>query len=129
MFLIRTAFWLTLIILILPTNEQDQQKLIGTAGAAVRDLQSFCVRNPDVCEKSASLFDTFTEKAKFGAKMVGDFVKEAANGDAPGATEATPATSRSALFGGRPRGAETQDTLTMGDLQPAWRGQTTGSGI
>lgn len=129
MFLIRTAFWLTLVILILPTNEQDQQKLIGTASATVRDLQSFCVRNPDVCEKSASLFDSFTEKAKFGAKMVGDFVKDAANGDAAGTTVAAPAASRSLLFGGHPDGADTQDTLTTGDLQPAWQGQTTDSGI
>ncbi|MCG8559620.1 MAG: DUF5330 domain-containing protein [Hyphomicrobiales bacterium] len=84
------------------------------------------MRNPDVCEKSASLIDSFTEKAKFGAKMVGDFVKDAANGDAAGTTVAAPAASRSLLFSGR---ANTQDTLTSGDLQPAWQGQTTDSGI
>ena len=128
MFLIRTAFWLTLIILILPTSEQDQQKVIGTAGAAVRDLKSFCVRNPDVCDKSASLFETFTQKAKFGAKLVGDFVQEAANGDAAETSDSV-AASRATLFGQRPQRADAESTLTDGDLQPAWRGPATGSGI
>ncbi|MGI9385200.1 MAG: DUF5330 domain-containing protein [Methyloligellaceae bacterium] len=129
MFLIRTAFWLTLIILILPTNEQDQQKIIGTAGAAVRDLKTFCVRNPDVCEKSASLFETFTQKAQFGAKLVGDFVMEAANGDTTVASNAAPAARHSGLFGRRSQSSDAKDTLTTGDLQPNWQGPTNNSGI
>lgn len=129
MFLIRTAFWLTLLVLILPANEQEQQKVVGTAGAAVRDLKTFCVRNPDVCDKSASLFDTFTQKAQFGAKLVGDFVKEAASDDATGTSDSDRATRHSTLFGRRSQGSDAQSTLTTRDLQPAWKGPANESGI
>ncbi|MDA7947688.1 MAG: DUF5330 domain-containing protein, partial [Hyphomicrobiaceae bacterium] len=78
MFLIRTAFWLSLLILLLPTDEQKQRVIYGNAQAAVEDLGSFCDRNPGVCEASKNAAYTFGQKAQFGARMVMDFIQEKA---------------------------------------------------
>ena len=82
MFLIRTAFWLSLLILLLPTDEQDQRVVYGNAETAIKDLRSFCTRNPDVCEASKSAANTFSKKAQFGAKMLVEFFQEKTGDDA-----------------------------------------------
>lgn len=128
MFLIRTAFWLTLIILLLPTNEDDQRTVYGAAEAAVRDMSTFCTRNPQVCEKSSDAFEVFSQKARFGAKMVVDFVSDAASGaDTAGApVAATQENGRRfpTLFR-----KETQSTLTDKDKEPGWFGPSSDSGV
>jgi hypothetical protein len=117
MFLIRTAFWLTLIILLLPTTEEQQRQVYGTAEAAVQDIRTFCVRNPQVCESGKSAFDNFSQKAQFGARMLMDFVKDASRDDVAGGLEhgARPA----ARLSGQPR-PEPTGTLTEDDLKVAW---------
>lgn len=124
MFLIRTAFWLSLLILILPTDEQKQQVVYGNTEAAVKDLRNFCTRNPNVCEASKNAAYTFSQKAKFGAKMLMDFVQEKA-----GDTNYQPASqsgSRRPSFLRK----DAQDTLTAKDMQPSWSIPTNnGSGV
>ncbi len=92
MFLLRTAFWLAIIVLLLPTDAQQQSQVYGTAEAAVKDVTSFCSRNPSVCEKGKDAFSVFVHKAQFGAQMVIGFVKEQTGGSAsqPGAVPAAP---------------------------------------
>lgn len=124
MFLIRTAFWLSLIILLLPTNEDDQRTVYGAAEAAVRDMSSFCTRNPDVCIKSRDAFELFSQKAQFGAKMVVDFVSEARSGDTPVAAGEESARNYPAAYG-----KDTQNTLTSQDREPGWFGPASGSGV
>jgi hypothetical protein len=114
MFLIRTAFWLSLLILILPTDEQKQQAVYGNAEAAVQDLRGFCTRNPGVCEASKNAAYTFSQKAKFGAKMLMDFVQEK-TGDANYQPVSQSGNRRPSFFR---RG--TQNTLTAEDMQPTW---------
>ena len=75
MFLIRTAFWLIILVLLLPTNEQQQSEVYGTAQAAVKDVSGFCDRNPGVCATGKDAFAVFVHKAKFGAEMLMGFVK------------------------------------------------------
>ena len=111
MFLIRTAFWLSLFILLLPTDEQDQRVVYGNAEAAVSDLRTFCSRNPDVCEASKSAAHTFSLKAKFGAKMLMDFWNEKANSNVVPASSR--ANRRSSFFR-----RDTQSTLTAEDMRP-----------
>lgn len=114
MFLIRTAFWLCLLILILPTDQQKQQAVYGNAEAAVQDMRGFCTRNPDVCEASKNAAYTFSQKAKFGAKMLMDFVQEkTAN---PNYQPASQSGNRRPSFLRR----DTQSTLTAEDMQPSW---------
>ena len=111
MYLIRTAFWLSLLILVLPTDRQEQRVVYANAEAAVKDLSTFCARNPDVCEASKHAAHMFGEKAQFGAKMVMDFIQEkAGSGDhATGSTDPDRRPSRSS-----------RSTLTKDDLHPAW---------
>ena len=75
MFLIRTVFWLVILVLLLPTNAQQQNQVYGTAQAAVKDVSGFCERNPSVCATGKDAFAVFMQKARFGAEMVMGFVK------------------------------------------------------
>lgn len=124
MFLIRTAFWLTLIILLLPTNEDDQRTVYGAAEAAVRDMSGFCTRNPEVCVKSRDAFEVFSQKAQFGAKMVMDFVSDATSDQDPVAAVDRNENRYPALFRG-----DSQNTLTDQDREPGWFGPSSKSGI
>src|SRR6476646_296334 len=75
MFLIRTVFWLVILVLLLPTNEQQQSEVYGTAQAAVKDVSGFCERNPSVCATGKDAFAVFMHKARFGAEMLMSFVR------------------------------------------------------
>lgn len=123
MFLIRTAFWLTLIILLLPTNEEQQRQVYGTAEATVKDLKTFCTRNPEVCEKSREAFEIFSQKAKFGARMLMDFVTDA-SADESATLDAVKARHVPSFFRRSP-----QNTLTAEDMQPPWSGPKDRSGV
>jgi hypothetical protein len=75
MFLLRTVFWLVVLVLLLPTNERQQSQVYGTAQAAVKDVSGFCERNPNVCATGKDAFDVFVHKARFGAEMLMSFIK------------------------------------------------------
>ena len=126
MFLIRTAFWLTIVVLLLPTDERQQSQIYGTAKAAVQDVTGFCGRNPETCAKSKDVFDVFVQKAQFGAKMLMGFMD---NGQTEAATEratsdvlapepaASEATEQASW-----QSSQSQDTLRPEDLEPIWGG-------
>ena len=78
MFLIRAAFWLMILILLLPSDDKQRSDVYGTAEAAVKDVSGFCERNPNVCSKGRDAFDVFMQKAEFGAQMLMGFVSEKA---------------------------------------------------
>ncbi len=123
MFLIRTAFWLTLVILLLPTGEGQQRDVYGSAEATVKDLSAFCTRNPHVCETSKDALDVFSQKAQFGAKMLMDFVADSAN-DEQVAEEATRGRRFRSIFR-----RDSQNTLSSDDMRPAWSGPAGNQGI
>jgi len=75
MFLIRTVFWLIILVLLLPTNAQQQSQVYGTAQAAVKDVSGFCERNPSICATGKDAFAVFVQKARFGAEVLMSFVK------------------------------------------------------
>ncbi len=132
MFLIRTAFWLVIIILILPTNMQDQQNIFGVAKAAIQDVTTFCSRNPQACEKGKLAFDRFAQKAEFGAKMLMDLFKgPAQHASATGYNKESsntgarwqPSSYRPQYRNGvhQPQRFHSQNTLHSDDLKPNWR--------
>ena len=126
MFLIKTAFWLALIIVLLPTNKEAQQEIYGSAVAAANDLKTFCVRNPEVCRNGKAAMETFGEKAKFGAKVVMDALKD----DKADKTAVAMAPEAQDLHPAAPLlQPSRQHTLTDRDLQPAWTGPAMRSGI
>jgi hypothetical protein len=150
MFLIRTAFWLIILILLLPTNEQQQSEVYGTAQAAVKDVRGFCDRNPKVCDMGKDAFDVFVQKAQFGGEMLMAFIKEQTGTPTDSAATA-PGTDHSAAPADAPPQPSSldqssaadigswkvapvtvepvsgddsfsQDTLSNDDLRPAWNG-------
>lgn len=113
MFLIRTAFWLFIAILLIPVDAETLREgeaagvrpiaaseAILVAGDAIADAGGFCDRNPRTCEIGARLGTTLAVKAETGARFVADFLAaRLAASDASG-----------------PAG-----TLTPADLKEPWR--------
>ncbi len=132
MFLIRAAFWLLIIVLLLPTDEDQRNKVYGTAEAAVKDVATFCDRNPDTCTTGRDAFQVLVHKAEFGARMLMGFIKEQAGGesdfgdsagDEPRSDES--ASSEPAADTIAPASwndGASQDTLNPEDREAAWGG-------
>ncbi|KAB2919594.1 MAG: DUF5330 domain-containing protein [Hyphomicrobiaceae bacterium] len=124
MFLIRLAFWVGLIVLLLPTDEHQQARLYGAAVAAVERVTTFCDRNPRTCAAGADVWASFVKKAEFGARMAFDLISSRGRPD----EEARPQPA-GARPGMEPRPyPPSRGTLTPADLTPAWRGQTQRTG-
>ncbi|MEJ0012325.1 MAG: DUF5330 domain-containing protein [Bauldia sp.] len=106
-FLIRAAFWLSLLIMLLPADGETGDKAprvtafetISAAQAAVSDLSQFCTRNPDVCVTGGSALQVFSDKVRYGAKLIYGYFgdKKPAKDPAAGAS-----------------------TLSPDDMKPAW---------
>jgi Family of unknown function (DUF5330) len=119
MFLIRVAFWLGLIVLLLPTDERQQARLYSSVAAAVERVTTFCDRNPKVCATGAELWAAFLKKAEFGVRMAVDLASSSARKESD--------TPESGVRPPRPPsrpGAQPRGTLTQSDRAPAWRGDT-----
>lgn len=105
MFLLRAAFWLSVVILLLPADEQSGEDAprvtafaaIAAVGATVSDLSQFCTRQPDVCATGGAAFQVFAEKMIGAAEQLFD------------------------RFGGGTGEAGDDGTLTPDDAEPAWR--------
>lgn len=136
MFLIRLAFWLGLVVLLLPTEERQQARLYNTAVATVDRAVTFCDRNAGLCAAGADFWATFLKKAEFGARVAIDLVSSGGRREEPVPTPVRLEPQAPArLEPQRPkampeRGAQVvpRSTLTPADLAPAWRGQTQRAG-
>lgn len=76
MFLLRSAFWLVVLILLIPTDDAQQKQIYGTAQSAMNDLSSFCDRNPQTCASGHYAFNTLVRKAQYGADMIMALVEQ-----------------------------------------------------
>jgi hypothetical protein len=121
-FLLKLAFWLTIVVLLLPSDRGQQgapSPQIGTGdavsatGAALSDMRQFCVRQPDACAVGSQALTQFGYKAQAGAKMLYEFLA-----DRVGREAARDATGTLAAGAHRP----SQNTLTPADLALPWRG-------
>jgi hypothetical protein len=111
MFFIRVAFWLGVVVLLLPTDEQQQGRLYRTATTAVERATTFCDRNAKTCATAADAWSTFLKKAEFGARLAGDLLGAGKRQDADGPHPVS--------ADGK---ADQRGTLSRTDLQPTWRG-------
>jgi hypothetical protein len=125
-FLLRMAFWLGLVLMLLPsgggqhsasTREIGAADTISAAAAAVHDLRGFCAREPNACTVGSELAANIGYRARAGARMLYDFLIDALarHEGSSGDRESQSARSRAA-----PR---SENTLTPTDLAPAWRGR------
>lgn len=88
MFLIKLAFWLALLVLILPTDPAKQERLAAVASQTMHRVATFCERNGSVCARSGEYWAMFKQKVEFGARLAFDMASERVSGksDAPEAT-------------------------------------------
>jgi len=138
-FLLRMAFWLGLVLILLPSGSSQEatpasavgaSDAISAASATVGDLRQFCTRQPDACTVGSHVATQLGYKAQAGAKMLYEFLSErlASKEAAPGETGSiqagsSPHSIKSAMdkF---PQGKSSQNTLSPADVAPAWRGPT-----
>ena len=50
LFLLRLAFWIMLVCLLLPGSREDNRRLMSSAEKTFEDVRGFCGRNPQVCD-------------------------------------------------------------------------------
>ena len=133
-FLLRIAFWLTVVLVLLPTGSSQPiapspqigaADAVVAASAAVSDVSGFCDRQPEACTVGANAAVAIGQRAQAGAKMVYEFINDRMAGSetdpsAPG-HNSDPRTVAAA-----PRTVPThvgsQTTLKLSDLEPAWQG-------
>lgn len=79
MFVVRTAFWLAVVVAFIPVSRadlgQDQEPVsavetIGLARTIVADIATFCSRNETACQTGAELASQMGAKAREGARIV-----------------------------------------------------------
>jgi hypothetical protein len=106
MFVLRSLFWLTTVVLLLPPSPDSNEpaprvNLLHTAYAArvlLQDVTGVCARHPEACDTSRDALVLLTQKLETGAEIV-------AAGIAAGQSVST----------------ADHGTLTTADLEPAWR--------
>ncbi|MEM9633065.1 MAG: DUF5330 domain-containing protein [Pseudomonadota bacterium] len=82
-FLLRTAFWLTLVLVLIPLGSEqesapneavDPVSAFLAAQAAVSDIGNFCDRNPQACETGGDALSVIGSRARDGARIVYEFL-------------------------------------------------------
>lgn len=121
-FLLRVAFWLSIVLVLMPSGAPqpnapkiDAGEAVSAAFAAVSDMSGFCERQPEACDVGGKAAVAFGQRAQAGAKFLFDVLSE----------KMAPAETGSIKGGKMPA---SQDTLTAEDLKPAWRGTTAAEG-
>jgi Family of unknown function (DUF5330) len=124
MFLLRAAFWLTVVAVLLPTGHSSPTapasqvgavEAVSAAGATVADLSQFCTRQPNACVVGSQAAAAVGQRAQAGAKMLFDLVTEhlgSGDREAEAKTPDRPGTAAK----------PSHNTLTPADVAPAWRG-------
>jgi hypothetical protein len=123
-FLIRMAFWLGLVLVLLPRDkapEADKGPQIGAseavsaATAAVSDMSQFCTRQPTACEVGGQAAVAIGQRAQDGAKKLYRIITDKRAPDHTGSIDAMASDD-----GATPTDAP-RDTLTPEDLQTEWQ--------
>lgn len=122
MFLIRTAFWLALVVLLLPTDPRAQSDLKSTVTQLAHRAMTFCERNQATCARANEAWGVFKTKLEFAGRLAGDVVSE----HLFGRSEPRPAPANAPGQPSAPQPARA--TLTPGDMSLPWRAPQPGSG-
>jgi hypothetical protein len=125
-FLLRMAFWLGLVLVLLPTDKsQDADKAphigasdaISAATATVSDMSQFCSRQPGACAVGGQAATVIGQRAQAGAKKIYNMITEKRPPDHTGSIE--PIEKGKSGFA---------DTLTPDDLDVEYRAPVPGTG-
>jgi hypothetical protein len=115
-FLLRVAFWLSIVLVLLPSGDYQPKEparigaadAMNAASAAVSDLGGFCNRQPGACEVGGQAVIAFGQRAQAGARYLFDVLHDRL---ASGTTGSIGTSGASA----------SQHTLKPSDLEPEWR--------
>ena len=120
MFLLRSAFWLTIVIMLIPadpeTGDAPRVTMVEAAmavRATVADLSGFCDRNQDVCVTGGAAAQLIAEKAQNGVDLIYRYVTGSEDAPADGGIDMAPGARNPADRGG---------TLTTDDVALPWQG-------
>lgn len=123
-FLLRMAFWLGLVLVLLPrdkTPESENQPQIGAseavtaASAAVSDMSQFCKRQPAACEVGGQAATVIGQRAQAGARKLYQIITDKRPSDHTGSIGGIDDVNE-AMIGMAPR-----NTLSPEDMQVEWR--------
>src|SRR5215470_869069 len=132
MFLLRTAFWATVALALVPSFAPKQASPVpveagavnamSAASATFADLSGLCQRRPDACTAGTQAVTVFGQRIRAGTTILYGLVS-----DRLGKTErAAVRSAGSAANAGAAAGASneavksSQHTLTAGDMSPTW---------
>ena len=124
-FLLRMAFWLGLVLVLLPrekTPESDQLPQVGAseavsaATAAVSDMSQFCKRQPAACEVGGQAATAIGQRAQEGARKLYHIITDKKASDHTGSIGSAD-DAEASLPETAPR-----DTLMPDDMVAEWRG-------
>ena len=123
MFLIRTFFWVSLVILLVPFGNNNSANVMGATKHAFRDMNQFCHRNVDICNISQEAWRTIKYKAEYGYNIVvavAKDMKENSKKDYEPAYRPKSNEWRSGT-GQKQNKFDSQNTLSAADMEPEWR--------
>lgn len=120
-FLLRMAFWLTVVLVLLPffplgqthgpdgssAPPLDTMQALSAASSAVSDASGFCSRQPQACAIGRDIVQVLGERAEIGARLALSYISEQI------ADQKRRAAERAASH-------SPGDTLTAHDLSPDW---------
>ena len=121
-FLLRMAFWLGLVLVLLPREKTpESEKLpqlgaseaVSAATAAVSDMSQFCKRQPAVCEVGGQAATVIGHRAQEGARKLYQIITDKRAPDHTGSIGGEDADAAQAATAPR-------DTLTPDDLVVEW---------
>jgi len=124
-FLLRMAFWLALVLVLLPREKTpeseklpqvDASQAVQAATSAVNDMSQFCKRQPAACEVGGQAATVIGVRAQQGARKIYHMITDKKPPDHTGSIGGADSPD--------PGLAETvsRDTLTADDLAIEWRG-------
>jgi hypothetical protein len=134
LFLFRVAFWLTVVLALLPYGSSrpiasgpqvGAVDAVVAASAAVSDVSGFCGRQREACAVGANAAAAIGQRAQAGAMMVYEFINDRMSGGETGSLPpqrhsdggSLPVTVRTI-----PVDPDSQATLKTSDLEPDWQG-------
>jgi Family of unknown function (DUF5330) len=131
-FLLRMAFWLGLVLVLLPrdkTPESDKLPQIGAseavsaATAAVSDMGQFCKRQPAACEVGGQAATVLGQRAQDGARKLYQIITDKPDNKPDKKTpDHTGSIARASDAEAATADTTPRDTLTQDDLATEWRG-------
>lgn len=119
-FLLRLAFWLGLVLVLLPRDKTPESEkvpeisasdAVSAATATINDMGQFCKRQPAACEVGGQAATAIGQRATDGARKIYQIITDKKPPDHTGSIDADAADA----------GATARDTLTSDDQSIEFR--------